>query len=91
VAHEFVGITKLRIDDLSVVKDDVGMKISAAIFPSFWAISIFSKVLKERLGYLLYKRSAFRIECKNLFAYGWRIDNLIDISKPLKRLRIEMF
>ena len=30
VAHEFVGITEFRIDDLAVVHDDVGMEISAS-------------------------------------------------------------
>jgi len=27
VAHEFVGITELRIDDLAVIYDDMGMQI----------------------------------------------------------------
>jgi hypothetical protein len=49
VAHELVGKTELRIDDLAVVHDDVGMEISA---PDFSELLGHFDVLKgiERAG-----------------------------------------
>jgi len=53
VAHELVGITELRVDDFSVVHDDVRMEIPAADLSQLLAISMFSKVLRSGPGYVL--------------------------------------
>jgi len=74
VAHEFVGITKLRIDDLAVVHDDVGMEISAADLSEFLGhFDILKRVEGAGRGDVLCKRPACGVEREDLFAYGRRV------------------
>jgi len=70
VAHELVGITELRIDDLAVVHDDMGMEIPAADLSKLLAISMFSKVLKERAGAMSARKIRPRLNVRTCSPMG---------------------